>query len=181
MGKARLHELYMTKIRPELQKKLGLKNVMEVPKLTKIVLNVGSKEAVADSKVIQSILGSLTSIAGQSSVKTNARKSIASFKLRTGMPIGAMVTLRRAAMYEFLDKLINLSLPKMRDFQGVTSSLDGRGNYNLGLREINIFPEISFDVTGKTHGLNITMVSSSSNDQHTLELLKGFGMPFKRA
>lgn len=180
MAKARLRELYDTQILPDLQGKLGIANTMEVPRLTKIVINVGSKEAVSDSKVIQNIMESLKKISGQLPVRTLARKSIASFKLRTGMPIGAKVTLRNDAMYDFLDKFINLALPKVRDFQGVPTTLDGRGNYNLGVKEINIFPEISFEVADKIHGLNITIGTKTRNDQHALELLKSFGMPFKR-
>ena len=180
MSKARLQELYETKLRPDLKKSLGLKNVMQVPKLTKIVLNVGAKEAVNDSKIIQSIMESLKKISGQTPVRTVARKSIATFKLRAGMPIGAKVTLRKGQMYSFLDKLINLALPKVRDFQGIPVKLDGRGNYNLGLKEITVFPEIHFEVAEKVHGLNITMTMTAQNDQHAYELLKSFGMPFKR-
>ena len=141
MSKARLEELYNSKVRPELQTKLGLKNIMEVPKITKIVLNVGVKDAIADSKVLQSVMETVEKISGQAPVRTLAKKSIASFKLRAGMPIGVKVTLRKKNMYDFLDKLINLALPKTRDFQGVPSAFDGRGNYNLGLKEITIFPE----------------------------------------
>jgi large subunit ribosomal protein L5 len=141
---------------------------------------VGAKEAVADSKLIQGVMETLKKISGQVPVRTLARKSIASFKLRAGMPIGAKVTLRKAAMYDFLDKLINLSLPKVRDFQGVSTQLDGRGNYNLGLKEVTIFPEINFDVAERVHGLNVTIAIAAENDQHAFELLKSFGMPFKR-
>ncbi|HSW73967.1 MAG TPA: 50S ribosomal protein L5, partial [Candidatus Limnocylindria bacterium] len=130
----RLEETYRSTIRPQLQKTLGLKNTMEVPKISKIVVNIGVKEAVSDSKVMQGILTTLTKIAGQTPVRTLSRKSIAGFKLREGMPIGAMVTLRGRRMYEFLDKLINLSLPKVRDFQGVPVGFDGQGNYNLGIK-----------------------------------------------
>lgn len=180
MAKARLQELYETKIRPELIGQLKLGNPMQAPKLTKIVLNVGSKEAVADSKIIQVLMESLKKVSGQMPVRTLARKSIASFKLRAGMPIGVKVTLRRAAMYDFLDKLINLALPKVRDFQGVPTKFDGRGNYNLGLKDVTIFPEIDFDVADKVHGLNITIAIAAQNDEHAFELLKSFSMPFKR-
>lgn len=180
MAKARLQEVYETKLKPELQGKLGLKNSMQVPKLTKIVVNVGSKEAVSDSKIIMALMESLKKITGQMPVRTLARKSIASFKLRAGMPIGAKVTLRKAAMYNFLDKFINLALPKVRDFQGVPTKFDGRGNYNIGIKEVTIFPEINFDVADKVHGLNVTLAIAAQNDQHAFELLKDFGMPFKR-
>jgi large subunit ribosomal protein L5 len=180
MSKARLEELYVSKIRPELQKKLGLKNIMQIPKVTKIVLNVGVKDAVGDSKVLQTVMDSIAKISGQAPVKTLARKSIASFKLRDGMPIGVMVTLRKKNMYNFLDKLINLSLPKTRDFQGVASSFDGRGNYNLGLKEITIFPEVEYDINQKPHGMNVTICTTASSDEHGVELLKSFGMPFRK-
>lgn len=180
MAKARLQELYESKIKPELIQKLALSNSMEAPKLKKVVINVGVKEAVNDSKAVLVAMETLKKIAGQTPVRTLARKSIASFKLRSGMPIGAKVTLRNAAMYEFVDKLINLALPKVRDFQGVATTLDGRGNYNLGIKEISIFPEISFEVAEKAHGLNVTIAIAARNDQHAFELLKSFGMPFKR-
>lgn len=180
MAKARLQEMYNSQILPDLKSKLNIKNTMEVPKLSKIVLNVGSKEAVGDSKIIGHLMESLKKISGQTPVRTLARKSIASFKLRAGMPIGAKVTLRKKAMYEFLDKFINLALPKVRDFQGVPTQLDGRGNYNVGIKEITIFPEVNFDVAEKVHGLNITIAITAHNDQHAFELLKSFGMPFKR-
>ena len=178
-NKARLEGHYVEKIRPELQKSLGLGNVMEVPKIEKIVLNIGVKEAVADSRVLNTVTQMFDNIAGQKSVKTLARKSIAGFKIREGMPIGARVTLRRKRMYEFLDKLISLALPKVRDFQGVPTKLDGRGGYNLGIKEWSIFPEA--DTTAeKVFGMNITIHTSAKNDAHAFELLKSFGMPFKR-
>lgn len=181
MEKARLEELYTSKIRSDLHKKLGLKNIMEVPKVSKIVVNVGVKDAIADSKVLQSVINVLEKITGQAPVKTLAKKSIAGFKLRAGMPIGVKVTLRKTNMYNFLDRLINLALPKTRDFQGVTTDLDGRGNYNLGLKEVTIFPEIEYDVNHKVHGLNITICTTALIDEHARELLKEFGMPFKKA
>ena len=162
MSKARLEELYNSKVRPELQKKLGLKNIMEVPKITKIVLNVGVKDAIADSKVLQSVMDTVGKISGQAPVKTLAKKSIASFKLRAGMPIGVKVTLRKKNMYDFLDKLINLALPKTRDFQGVPSAFDGRGNYNLGLKEITIFPEIDYDINQKIVWIECNNLYNSS-------------------
>lgn len=182
MTKARLEEKYNSVIRSELQQKLGIKNIMEVPKITKIVLNVGmGKEAIADSKVLSGVIEQLNKISGQAAVKTTARKSIAGFKLREGMPIGAKVTLRKKNMYEFLDKLINLALPKTRDFQGVSTNLDGKGNYNLGLKEITIFPEIDYDINQKMYGLNVTIATSARKDEHAFQLLKEFGMPFKKA
>jgi large subunit ribosomal protein L5 len=181
MEKSRLEELYNTTIRPQLLKDLGLKNIMEVPKISKIVLNVGVKDAVADSKVLQLVTDVLAKISGQAPVKTLARKSIAGFKLREGMAIGAMVTLRGRRMYEFLDRLISLSLPRVRDFQGVPVKLDGRGNYNLGIKEWTIFPEIEYSVGDKVYGLNITIQTTARADKHGFELLKSFGMPFRKA
>jgi len=181
MNKARLQELYDKEIRAQLKEKLSLGNVMEIPKLTKIVLNVGVRDAVADSKVLQKVVGIVAKIAGQAPVKTLAKKSIAGFKLREGMPIGVKVTLRKKRMYEFLDRLIGLALPKVRDFQGVPSKLDGRGSYNLGVKEWIIFPEIDYEVTDKLYGMNITIHTSARNDQQGYELLKSFGMPFRKA
>lgn len=178
-GRARLEDVYLTKIRPELKNKLQLPNVMQVPKIVKVVLNVGVKEAVADSRVIQTVIQTLSAIAGQMAVRTLAKKSIAGFKIREDMPIGVKVTLRRRNMYEFLDKLINLSLPKVRDFQGVSLNFDGQGNYNLGIKEWNIFPEAESNAE-KTFGLNITIQTSANDDVAGLELLKSFGMPFKK-
>ncbi len=180
MSKARLEELYTGSIKPELKKSLGLKNIMEVPKISKIVLNVGVKEAVADSKSVQSVLDAMRKIAGQQPVKTEARKSIAGFKLREGMPIGVKVTLRGDRMYEFLDKLISLALPKVRDFQGVPTKFDRGGNYNLGIKEWTIFPELDMQFSEKVHGMNITITTSTKNDAHAFELLKSFGMPFRK-
>lgn len=182
MAKARLEDIYINEIRPQLKTKLGLSNIMEIPKIEKIVLNVGvGKDAVADTKVFDSVIKALTQIAGQSPVKTTARKSIAGFKLRKGMPLGVRVTLRKQRMYEFLDRLINLALPKVRDFQGVPTKFDGRGNYNLGIKEWIIFPEISYEISDKVYGLNVTICTSAKSDEHGLELLKSFGMPFRRA
>lgn len=181
MANARLEELYKTKVRSELQKKLGLKNIMEVPKITKIVINVGVKDAISDSKVLPLVIAAVERIAGQAAVRTLAKKSIAGFKLRAGMPIGVKVTLRKRNMYNFLDKLINLSLPKTRDFQGVGTGFDGRGNYNLGLKEVTIFPEVEYDINQKLHGLNVTICTTASSDEHSRELLKEFGMPFRKA
>lgn len=181
MANARLDELYKTKVRSELQKKLGIDNIMEVPKITKIVVNVGVKDAVSDSKVLPIVIAAVERITGQAAVRTLAKKSIAGFKLRAGMPIGVKVTLRKKNMYNFLDKLINLSLPKTRDFQGVGTGFDGRGNYNLGLKEITIFPEVEYDINQKLHGLNVTICTTARSDEHSRELLKEFGMPFRKA
>jgi large subunit ribosomal protein L5 len=181
MEKARLEELYNSKLRSDLQKKLGLKNIMEVPKLSKIVLNVGvGKEAIADSKILPVVMELLQKVTGQIPVRTLAKKSIAGFKLRAGMPIGAKVTLRKKNMYDFLDKLINLALPKTRDFQGVPISFDGRGNYNLGLKEVTIFPEVDYDIHQKAYGLNITVCTTARTNEQVYELLKDFGMPFRK-
>ncbi len=178
-NKARLDELYTTSIRPALGKTLGISNVMQVPRFEKVVLNVGVKEAVSDSRILNTVMQTLDNIAGQKSVRTLARKSIAGFKIREGMPIGARVTLRKKKMYEFLDKLVNLALPKVRDFQGIPTKLDGRGNYNLGIKEWSIFPEA--DTTQeKMFGMNITIHTSAEEDAHALELLKSIGMPFRR-
>ena len=154
---------------------------MEVPKISKIVLNVGVKDAIADSKVLQSVMDAVEKISGQAPVKTLAKKSIASFKFRAGMPIGVKVTLRKKNMYDFLDKLINLALPKTRDFQGVPSSFDGRGNYNLGLKEITIFPEVDYDINQKLYGLNVTICTTARTMNIAHEFLKEFGMPFRKA
>jgi large subunit ribosomal protein L5 len=178
--RARLEEVYVTKIRPSLKQNLKLENIMQVPKVSKIVINVGAKEAVADSKVLQTVVGVTRAISGQEPVKTEARKSIAGFKIREGMQIGAMVTLRGKPMYEFLDKLINLALPKVRDFQGVPTRFDGRGGYNLGIKEWNIFPEAeAAGASDKLHGMNITIQTTATQDEHAFELLKSFGMPFR--
>lgn len=177
----RLKKRYEEEIRPQLQKELNLANIMQVPKLEKIVINVGVKDAITNSKAIQLVVDGIARIAGQAPVKTIAKKSIAGFKLREGMPIGVKVTLRRKKMYEFLDKLITLSLPKVRDFQGVTRKFDGRGNYNLGVKEWFIFPEIDYDVTDKTYGLNITVHTSARDNDSGLKLLESFGMPFRKA
>ena len=180
MQKTRLENLYLNEIRSKLKEQLGLNNIMEVPKLLKIVLNIGVKEAVSDIKTLQLAENILTSISGQKPIRCKARKSLASFKLREGMPIGAKVTLRRNRMYEFLDRLISLSLPRIRDFQGISKKLDGRGGYNLGIKDSLIFPEIDFGVGQKISGLNITIQTSAKKDEQGLALLEHFGMPFKK-
>src|SRR5438477_12253896 len=178
MKKSRLAKKYNDEIRPALQKQLGLNNVMMVPKLVKVVLNVGSKEAVSDSKALQEAMTVLEKISGQHAVKRLARKSIAGFKLREGMPIGTMVTLRSDVMYEFLDRFISFALPKVRDFQGLSTTFDGRGGYNIGIKDWTIFPEVEFDISKKMHGLNITIQTSSSDDKSAFALLQAFNMPF---
>lgn len=181
MNKSRLAIKYNDEIRSKLQQQLELDNVMMVPKLLKIVLNVGVKEAVSDSKALQEAVDILAKIAGQRSVKRLARKSIAGFKLREGMAIGAMVTLRGAMMYEFLDRFITLALPKVRDFQGLPTKLDGRGSYNVGIKDWTIFPEVDFDLGKKTHGMNITIQTSARKDAHGLALLQAFSIPFVKS
>jgi large subunit ribosomal protein L5 len=176
--RARLNDLYVTKFRQELMKELQYSNIMEVPSLVKIVVNVGSKDAVADSRVIKKISDVIGRITGQMPVKTIARKSIASFKIREGMPLGVKVTLRGKRMYEFLDRTINLALPKVKDFQGVKDRFDGRGSYNLGIKDWAIFPEADSANEEITGGLNITIHTTAHNDQAAYELLKKFGMPF---
>ncbi len=180
MNRSRLSVKYNNEIRPMLQEQLGVKNIMMVPKLLKIVLNVGVKDAVSDSKALQAAMEVLAKISGQQCVKRLARKSIAGFKLREGMPIGAMVTLRGTMMYEFLDRFISLALPKVRDFQGLATTLDGRGNYNIGIKDWTVFPEIDFDFSKKVHGMNITIQTSARKDEHGLALLQAFSIPFKK-
>src|SRR6478609_5592563 len=178
---ARLKEKYRTEIVPALMKEFEYDNVMQVPKLEKIVVNIGLGEAVQNAKAIDAAVGDLTQIAGQKPVVTRAKKSIAAFKLREGMPIGAMVTLRGEMMYEFLDRLVAVSLPRIRDFRGISpNSFDGRGNYTLGGREQLIFPEIDYDKIDRTRGLEVTIVTTAKNDDEGRQLLAHFGMPFAR-
>jgi large subunit ribosomal protein L5 len=166
---------------PALKKEFGYKNPMEVPRLEKIVLNVGLGEAVSNAKLIEVVANEIGAITGQKAVVTKARKSIASFKLRQGMPIGVMVTLRRDRMYEFLDRLMNVALPRVRDFRGVSpKAFDGKGNYALGIKEHIIFPEISLDKIEKVYGLNICVVTSARTDDEARALLKLLGMPFRK-
>jgi len=177
---ARLKELYDKEIIPRLMKEFNYRNVMEVPKLEKIVLNMGLGEAIQNVKILDSAVEEMATIAGQKAVITKAKKSIASFKLRQGMPIGCMVTLRRDKMYEFLDRLVNVSLPRVRDFKGVSGkAFDGNGNYSLGVKEQLIFPEINYDKVDKIKGMNITIVTSARNDEEGRALLKLMGMPFR--
>ncbi len=178
---ARLKEKYANEIKAQLQKELGLANVMATPKIEKIVINMGIGEATQNNKIMDPLVGDLGSITGQKPVVTKAKKSIAAFKLREGMPIGAMVTLRGDAMYEFLDRLISVALPRVRDFRGVSSkSFDGRGNYTLGLRDQLIFPEIDYSKVEKTKGMNVTIVTTARDDNEARALLRGFGMPFRQ-
>lgn len=178
---ARLKEKYQTELAPRLKKDLQLKNVMEVPRIEKIIINMGLGEAIQNIKVLESAVEELGRITGQKAVITKAKRSIASFKLREGMPIGCMVTLRREKAYEFLDRLINVALPRVRDFKGVSpKAFDGRGNYTLGIREQIIFPEIDLDKIDKVKGLNVTIVTTARNDEEGRALLTEFGMPFRK-
>jgi large subunit ribosomal protein L5 len=177
---ARLKELYNTEMIPKLMKDFSYRNVMEVPKLEKIVINMGLGEAIQNVKILDSAVVEMAAIAGQKPVITKAKKSIASFKLRQGMPIGCVVTLRRDKMYEFLDRLVNVSLPRVRDFKGVSAKgFVGMGNYSLGVKEQLIFPEINYDKVEKIKGMNITIVTSAKNDEEGRALLKLMGMPFR--
>src|SRR5512136_799927 len=178
---ARLKELYDKEIIPRLMKDFGFRNVMEVPKLEKIVINMGLGEAIQNVKILDSAAVELAAIAGQKAVITKAKKSIASFKLRQGMPIGCMVTLRKDRMYEFLDRLVNVSLPRVRDFKGISAKgFDGRGNYSLGIKEQLIFPEINYDKIDKIKGMNITIVTTAKTDEEGRALLRSLGMPFRQ-
>ena len=175
----RLHEEYKNKIKAEMLEKFGYDNVMQVPRLEKVVLNMGVGEAVQDSKKVQAAVADLTLIAGQKPVVTRAKKSIAGFKLREGMPIGAKVTLRRDRMFEFVDRLINIALPRVRDFRGLNPrSFDGRGNYSMGLKEQIVFHEIDYDKVDTIRGLDIIVVTTASTDDEARELLRGFNFPF---
>ena len=178
---ARLKERYQKEIRPALQKELGLDNLMAVPRLEKIVLNMGLGEATQNVKIMDPLVADLASIAGQKPVTTKAKKSIAAFKVREGMPIGAMVTLRGDIMYEFLDRLISVALPRVRDFRGVsTKSFDGRGNYTLGMRDQLIFPEVDYARVDKLKGMNVTIVTTAKDDNQARALLRQFGIPFRQ-
>jgi large subunit ribosomal protein L5 len=179
---ARLRDRFQKEIAPALQKELALKNPMAVPRLHKIVVNMGVGEATQNAKILDPAVAELGQITGQKPVVTKAKKSIAAFKVREGMPIGAMVTLRGDRMYEFIDRLINVVLPRVRDFRGVsTKSFDGRGNYTLGLRDQLIFPEIDYAKVDKLKGMNVTIVTTAKNDNEARALLRSFGMPFRTA
>ncbi|RUM39875.1 MAG: 50S ribosomal protein L5 [Desulfocapsa sp.] len=178
MGSLKNH--YNNECKPALQKEFGYTNVMQIPKLEKIVLNMGLGEAVQNPKIIDGAVEELTRIAGRKAVVTKAKKSIAGFKLREGMPIGCRVTLRADVMYEFYSKLVNIALPRVRDFRGISpKSFDGRGNFSMGVKEQIIFPEIDFDKIDKIKGLNISIVTTAENDDEARSLLKLLGMPFK--
>lgn len=177
---SRLQEFYTGEVVPGLQKQFGYASVMEVPRITKITLNMGVSEAVADKKVIEHAVGDLTKIAGQRPVVTKARKAIAAFKVREGMPIGCSVTLRGRRMYEFLDRLVTVALPRVRDFRGVSSrAFDGRGNYNIGVKEQIIFPEVEYDKVDALRGLNISITTTAKTDDECKALLSAFRFPFK--
>ncbi len=176
---SRLLEIYNSEIKSELMSKLELKNQHQVPKITKIVINMGIGEGKDDSKIIDKAVDDLSLIAGQRAVKTRAKKAISGFKIRAGMPLGTTVTLRNKIMYEFLDRLINIAIPRIRDFRGLKStSFDGSGNYSLGIKEHIIFPEINYDKIDKVRGLDISICTNVKKDSHALELLKSFNMPF---
>jgi large subunit ribosomal protein L5 len=178
---ARLQEFYFNTVVPQLREQLGLSNPMEVPRITKITLNMGVGEAVADKKVIDKAVEDMTKIAGQKPLVTKSRKSIAAFKIREGYPIGCKVTLRRARMYEFLDRLINVSIPRVRDFRGLNPrSFDGRGNYSLGIQEQIIFPEIDYDQIDAIRGMDITITTTAKSDEHGRALLQAFSFPFRK-
>ena len=181
MNTANLKKEYQERIAPALMKEFSYKSTMQVPVLKKIVINQGLGVAVADKKLIDVAISELTSITGQKAVATLSRKDISNFKLRKKMPIGVMVTLRREKMYEFLERLIRIALPRIRDFKGIESKLDGRGNYTLGIQEQIIFPEINIDNVTKMLGMNITFVTSAKTDEEGYALLREFGLPFKNA
>ncbi len=177
---SRLLEQYNSEIKQNLKSKLGFKNLLEVPKLKKIILNMGIGEGKDDSKLVDKALEDLTLISGQKAVKTKSKKAISGFKIREGMPLGAKVTLRNKIMYEFLDRLVNIAIPRIRDFRGLNiKSFDGKGNFSMGIKEHVIFPEINFDKVDKTRGMDITICTTAKNNNEALELLKSFNMPFK--
>ncbi|MEK5330773.1 MULTISPECIES: 50S ribosomal protein L5 [unclassified Lysinibacillus] len=178
---SRLKEKYLNEVSPALMSKFGYKSVMQLPKVDKIVINMGVGDAVQNSKALDAAVEELTIITGQKPVVTKAKKSIAGFRLREGMPIGAKVTLRGERMYEFLDKLIAIALPRVRDFRGVSKkAFDGRGNYTLGVKEQLIFPEIDYDKVSKVRGMDIVIVTTANSDEESRELLTQFGMPFQK-
>ena len=175
-----LKSKYQQEIVPALMKEFGYKSIMQAPKLTKIIINQGIGEATADKKLIDTAINEISAISGQKPVATTSRKDISNFKLRKGMPIGVMVTLRRDRMYEFLERLIAISLPRIRDFNGISGKFDGRGNYTLGIKEQIIFPEIDIDKINKIMGMNITFVTTAKTDEEGYKLMKNFGVPFKK-
>jgi large subunit ribosomal protein L5 len=178
---ARLHKIYREKIVPELKQSLELANVMQVPKITKITVNMGVGEAVADKKIMDNAVGDLAKITGQKPLVTRARKSVASFKVRDNLAIGCKVTLRGSQMYEFLDRLVNIAMPRIRDFRGVSArSFDGRGNYNFGVKEQIIFPEIAYDQIDAIRGMDITITTTATDDKQGRALLEAFNFPFRK-
>jgi large subunit ribosomal protein L5 len=178
---ARLQQMYRAQIVPELQKSLGLDNPMQVPKITRITINMGVGEAVADKKAMDGAVSDLTALTGQKPLVTKSRKAIASFKLRAGVPVGAKVTLRGARMYEFLDRLINVAMPRIRDFRGVSArSFDGRGNYSFGVKEQIIFPEIAYDKIDAIRGMDIVITTTARDDREGRALLEAFNFPFRK-
>ena len=179
MDTAQLKKYYAESIAPALQKQFNYSSAMQIPVLTKIVINQGLGDATQDKKIIDVAINEISAIAGQKAVATFSKKDIANFKLRKKMPIGVMVTLRRERMYEFLEKLVRIALPRIRDFKGIESKFDGRGNYTLGIQEQIIFPEINIDQIDRIQGMNITFVTSAKTDEEGLALLKAFGLPFK--
>ena len=181
MDTAQLKKVYKETIAPELQKQFNYSSAMQVPVLKKIVINQGLGDATQDKKIVDVAVNEITAITGQKSVATYSKKDIANFKLRKKMPIGVMVTLRGQRMYEFLERLIRVSLPRIRDFKGITTKFDGRGNYTLGITEQIIFPEINIDEIDRIQGMNITFVTSAATDEEGFALLKAFGLPFKNA
>ena len=181
MDTAQLKKVYKETIAPSLQKQFNYSSSMQIPVLKKIVINQGLGDATQDKKIIDVAINEMTAITGQKAVATYSRKDIANFKLRKKMPIGVMVTLRRERMYEFLEKLVRVSLPRIRDFKGIESKFDGRGNYTLGISEQIIFPEINLDQIDRIQGMNITFVTTAKTDEEGFALLKGFGLPFKNA
>ena len=177
---ARLKDYYVDTVAPALMKKFNYKSVMEIPKLDKVIVNVGAGEAISNSKVIDAIVNDITQITGQKPVICRAKKSVANFKLREGMPIGVKVTLRRENMYEFVDKLFNVAFPRVRDFRGINpNSFDGRGNYSTGIKEQLIFPEIEYDKIDKVRGMDVIITTTAKTDEEARELLRMFNMPFK--
>ena len=181
MDTAQLKKVYKETIAPDLQKQFNYSSKMQIPELKKIVVNMGLGDATQDKKIIEVAINEITAITGQKAVATYSKKDIANFKLRKKMPIGVMVTLRRERMYEFLEKLIRVALPRIRDFKGIQSKFDGRGNYNLGIQEQIIFPEINIDSIDRIQGMNITFVTTAKTDEEGFALLKAFGLPFKNA
>jgi large subunit ribosomal protein L5 len=178
---ARLAKVYREEIVPQLKQTLGVENVMQVPKITKITVNMGVGEAVADKKIMDNAVGDLTKITGQKPLVTRARKSVATFKVRDGQAIGAKVTLRGARMYEFLDRLVNIAMPRIRDFRGVSArSFDGQGNYNFGVKEQIIFPEIAYDQIDAIRGMDITITTTATDDKSGRALLEAFNFPFRK-